>query len=414
VAAAQADWLNPEDEMTHPNNPLIVGAGPVGLGAALFLARLGQATRIVEMRREPAQESRALAVNPRTLDLLEPVGLTPRMLELGLPVQGARFYRRGRLLTAVSFAGIHPRYPFMLALSQTTTERLLAQALEDAGGRVERGVQLVECRTGTGGVEAVLEPTAGGPREVVHCPLLLAADGAHSVARQQLGIDFVGSSFPGEWHLADVPLRTTLAADHAHIFFRDGGGFLFLIRVVDEMLEGRTAEPVWRVIANRPEPLAQLVQAEQVGPPVWASSFHIAHRIVATLATGGVYFAGDAAHIHSPVGARGMNLGLEDAWVFAHLLRANRLSEYDRLRRPVDRQVVRRVELLSRIASADSGFTRFVRTFVFPLVLGTPFLRTRVLATLTGLDHDLPPIGVDRVAERAAEPAEMARTGHDT
>jgi 2-polyprenyl-6-methoxyphenol hydroxylase-like FAD-dependent oxidoreductase len=108
-----------------------------------------------------------------------------------------------------------------------------------------------------------------------------------------------------------------------------------------------------------------------------------------------------------------MNLGLEDAWVFAQLLWANRLSEYDRLRRPVDRQVVRRVKLLSRIASADSGFTRFVRTFVFPLVLGNPLLRSRVLATLTGLDHDLPLIRADRRALYAAEAAELARTGHD-
>jgi 2-polyprenyl-6-methoxyphenol hydroxylase-like FAD-dependent oxidoreductase len=412
MATAQADWLNPEDIMTHPDSPLIVGAGPVGLGAALFLARLGQATRIVEMRGEPSRESRALAVNPRTLDLLEPVGVTPRMLELGLPIHGARMYRKGRVLVALSFAGIHPRYPFMLALSQATTERLLARALEEAGGQVERGVRLVECRTGAGGVEAVLEPTAGGPREVVHCPWLLAADGAHSTARRQLGIDFPGSSFGREWHLADVPLRTALAADHAHIFFRDGGGFLFLIRVVDAALEGQTAEPLWRVITTHPDPLAQLVQAEPAGPPVWASSFHIAHRIVPTLAAGGVYFAGDAAHIHSPIGARGMNLGLEDAWVFAHLW-ANRLSEYDLLRRPVDRQVVRQVELLSRIASVESGFYRFVRAFVFPLVLQTPFLRQRILRTLSGLDHELPPIGADRGAEHATAPAELARHGHD-
>jgi 2-polyprenyl-6-methoxyphenol hydroxylase-like FAD-dependent oxidoreductase len=369
--------------------PLIVGAGPVGLGAALFLTRQGRVPRVVEMRDEPATESKALAVNPRTLDILEPTGITRQMLELGLPIHGIRFHRRERVMTALSFAGIHPKYPFMLALSQATTERLLARALEAAGGKVERGVKMIACRNLADRVEAVLE-SSGGSREVTQCPWLLAADGAHSIARQQLGIDFVGSSFAEPWHLADVPLRTALPTDHAHVFFLDGGAFLFLIRVVDEATKDRPGEPVWRVMSNRPEPLFKLVQAEPAGPPLWTSSFHVSHRIDATLAAGGVYFAGDAAHIHSPVGARGLNLGLEDAWGFAELVRTNRLAEYDSLRRPVDRRVVRHVEFLSRVASAESWFYQLVRTFLFPLATRLPFVRARMVATVTGLDHELP------------------------
>jgi 2-polyprenyl-6-methoxyphenol hydroxylase-like FAD-dependent oxidoreductase len=376
--------------VSQPNRPMIVGAGPVGLGAALFLARQGQAPRVVEMRNQPSQQSKALAVNPRTLDILEPTGLTRRMLELGLPIYGVRFYLQGRIFAVISFENIHPRYPFMLALSQAVTERLLAQAFEAAGGVVERGVQMLACRTVAEGVEAVLESTADGFQEIVRCPWLLAADGAHSVARQQLRIDFGGTSFAEEWHLADVPLRTGLAHDYVHIFFLAGGTFLFLLRVVDEARRDKTEEPLWRVLANRPEPLSWLVQTEQAGLPTWTSSFHISHRIDATLAAGCIYFAGDAAHIHSPVGARGMNLGLEDAWVFAGLVRANRLADYNRLRRPVDAQVVRRVELLSRIVSPESGFYRLMRTFMFPITIKIPFLRDRMVATVTGLDHELP------------------------
>jgi 2-polyprenyl-6-methoxyphenol hydroxylase-like FAD-dependent oxidoreductase len=374
----------------QPNRPLIVGAGPVGLAAALFLTRQGRFPRVVEMRDEPSQQSKALAVNPRTLDILEPTGLTRRMLELGLPIHGARFYRQERIVATLSFADIHPKYPFMLALSQAVTERLLAQGFEAAGGAVERGVKMTACRTLAEGVEAVLERSADGSREVVRCPWLLAADGAHSIVRQQLGIDFTGSSFAQQWYLADVPLRTALAADHVHIFFLAGGIFLFMLRVVNEARRDETGTPLWRVLTNRPEPLSRLVQAEQAGLPTWTSSFHISHRIDATLAAGGVYFAGDAAHIHSPVGARGMNLGLEDAWVFAELVRANRLPDYDRFRRPVDSQVVRRVELLSRIGSAESAFYRCVRALLFPVAIRFPFLRARMTRTVTGLDHELP------------------------
>jgi 2-polyprenyl-6-methoxyphenol hydroxylase-like FAD-dependent oxidoreductase len=374
-----------EENMSHQGQPVIVGAGPVGLGAALFLARQGRVTRVVEMRDEPCQQSRALAVNPRTLDILEPTGVTRRMLERGSRIHGVRFYRHGQIIARLSFAGMHPRYPFMLALSQATSERLLAEALEAAGGEVERGLRMVECRNVPGGVEVVLEPTAGGHREVARCPWLLAADGARSTARQQVGVEFVGSSFPREWHLADVPLRTELSADHAHVFFRDGGAFSFMIRVVDETLNA-----VWRVMGNRPEPLSQLLQAEPAGPPVWTSRFHVAHQIGATLAAGNVYLAGDAAHLHSPIGARGMNLGLEDAWVFAELVRTDRLRAYDQLRRPVDRRVVRRVELLSRLVSAESGFSRFLRAFVFPRAVTLPFVRGLMVRTVSGLDHELP------------------------
>jgi 2-polyprenyl-6-methoxyphenol hydroxylase-like FAD-dependent oxidoreductase len=85
-----------------------------------------------------------------------------------------------------------------------------------------------------------------------------------------------------------------------------------------------------------------------------------------------------------------MNLGLEDAWVFAELVRAKRLPDYDRLRRPVDGQVVRRVELLSRIVSAESGVYRFLRAFVLPMAIKIPRLRARMVGAVTGLDHELP------------------------
>jgi len=288
----------------------------------------------------------------------------------------------------MSLAGIHPRYPFVLALSQATTEHLLAQALVEAGGQIERGVELVDCRVVPGRVEATLD--SSGHQELVACPWLLAADGARSAVREKLGNQFLGSSLPEEWHLADVPLRTKLADDRAHIILGEGGVFLFLLRVVDETLSDRNRGSLWRVICNRPEPLSRLELAEQAGPPIWTSSFHISHRICSRLAIGNVYFAGDAAHIHSPMGARGMNLGLEDAWVFAELVRTNRLSDYDDLRRHVDAQVVRQVELLTRFIAAESPFIRFVRQFLFPSATKIPAFRRRMIATLSGLDHDLP------------------------
>ena len=325
------------------------------------------------------------------------------MLELGLPIHELRLYRNDKPFLTQSLAGIHPRYPFMLALSQATTERLLAQAFEAAGGHVERGLKMVDCQNLPDEVTVTLERTSHD-REIASCPWLLAADEAHSVARHQLGIDFAGSSFRWEWYLADVPLRTALAGNAAHAFFLDHGAFLFLIRVVNDRREERRGDPVWRVIANRPDPLSLLVRAEPAGPPIWSAGFRIAHRINRTLACGKVYFAGDAAHIHSPMGARGMNLGLEDAWVFAELARANRLQEYHQLRWPVDRRVVRQVELISRLISAETWTNRLVRRFIFPLALKLRRFREQMIRTATGLDHPLPHVGMDaEAAEREGE-----------
>lgn len=337
---------------------------------------------------KPSAQSRALAVNPRTLEILKPTGVTQQMLEVGLRIHGVCFHREESTLAKVSLAGFHPNYPFMLALSQAGTEMLLTRALETAGVKVERGVRLVDCGNSSRGVEAILEPTVGGTREVVRCRWLLAADGAHSTARERVTKAFEGTSMKEEWYLADAPMRTVLPPEYGHVFFLEAGAFLFLLRVVNAERK-MAGDPLWRVISNIPNPLAQLTQATQTGPTVWESGFHISHRIAETMSNGGIYLAGDAAHLHSPMGARGMNLGIEDAWVFSELDRTDRLSEYNGLRQPVDRRVVRRVELLTRIAAGESPFTRTVREFAFPAAMKTPILHTRILKALTGLDHPL-------------------------
>ncbi|MDB5295710.1 MAG: 2-polyprenyl-6-methoxyphenol hydroxylase [Phycisphaerales bacterium] len=389
-----------------PVRPLVAGAGPVGLAAALFLTRGGTPVRLIDRAAARSPWSKALAVNPRTLELLEPTGVTARMLELGLKVRGGRFWRGGRAVADVSFEGVRHRYPYLLALSQGVTERLLEDALVAAGGAVERGTELVACRNAGDGVEAELRPSAGGGGDAgggaverVASPWLLAADGAHSVARHALGVGFDGSAFDRPWHLADVPLDTPLAEDRAHIFFLDDG-FLFCLRVVGDAV-ARAAPaagakpavgPVWRVMGNVADPAARLPVGRATGPAVWASTFRIAHRVADRLRVGRVYLAGDAAHVHSPVGARGMNLGVEDAWTFARLALAGAADRYDDLRRPVDRRVVKRVELISRIARGEGVSARLVRRFALPRAARVPAVRSRIVATLAGLDHAVPDV----------------------
>lgn len=105
------------------------------------------------------------------------------------------------------------------------------------------------------------------------------------------------------------------------------------------------------------------------------------------MAKGNVYFVGDAAHIHSPIGARGMNLGIEDAWVFAQMMQRGEIDRYATGRRKVDARVVQRVKLLTTVARGQSGFTRLLRRVLFASLPRLSFARRQLIYTATGLDH---------------------------
>ncbi len=364
--------------------PMIAGAGPVGLAAALFLADKGIQVRLIEEAGQRPSTSRALAVNPRTLQLLESMGVAAEMLARGLKIDEARLHHGDKELARISLADIGGQYPFMLALSQATSETLLAQAFEARGGQVERGTKLVSCGQHAG-IDVTLATAAGS--EITRPQWLLAADGAHSCVRQSLHIDFKGSGFLEAWTLLDVPMDGEAAPNAAHIRFFDDGGFAFYIRVVADVRQEKPPY-LWRIIANRDDPLTRLPDLRQAGPVLWSSSFHIAHRLAATLNDGQVYLAGDAAHIHSPIGARGMNLGIEDAWVFAELAAQDRLNEYGHLRHKVDGAVVRRIKTLTTLVRGHSPAVRLLRDTLLPTMLHLP-VRLQILRALTGLDHDL-------------------------
>jgi 2-polyprenyl-6-methoxyphenol hydroxylase-like FAD-dependent oxidoreductase len=368
------------------NTPLIIGAGPTGLAAALFLAKQGVDFRIIDAAHSPSPYSRALAVNPRTLELLEPTGVTAKMLGRGLRIKEVDFQNDNKEITKISLSGIKHRYPFLLALSQAATEAILTESLQELGKEVERDVKLTSCKQENGVIEASIE-TNGNTQKVTPA-WLFAADGAHSIVRQQLGLDFEGSGFAEAWYLLDLPLKTDLPLT-SHVRFFDNGGFLFLIPVIEDMRRNVNGDPLWRVLGNFPDLLGSLQDATPSGAAVWESNFRVSHRMVSQMNVGNIYLAGDAAHIHSPIGARGMNLGIEDAWTFAELFKDGKLERYGSIRQRIDAKVVKRVKLLTTVARGQSGLTRLARRMIFPLVPKVPFLYQQVVRTASGLDHDV-------------------------
>ncbi|MEZ6235610.1 MAG: FAD-dependent monooxygenase [Phycisphaerales bacterium] len=370
----------------HGDAPLIVGAGPVGLAAAVFLAAGGVRARVIEKRAAPSLLSKALAINPRTLEILAEFGIAERLLAEGRKIVGAKFGTDPGRAATVPFSSLKHRYPFMLALSQAATERILESELERLGVRVERSTELMRCGPSEAGARAFVR-AGSGPEVRLDCPWILAADGAHSTARASLGIAFSGDTMPEQWHLADAALDTGLADDHAHAFILARGEFLFMIPVIDHTLAAHG--PVWRMFSNRQKPLERLAPTlgRPTADPIWESAFTISHRVADRFQRAPVFLAGDAAHIHSPAGARGMNLGIEDARVFAGMVLRGSADRYDVRRRHVDAAVVRRVRLLTRTVSGHGPLAPF--RGLLPALARLAPIRHAMVATLTGTDHPL-------------------------
>lgn len=359
------------------SRPLIIGAGPTGLAAALFLSQRGLSPRIVDQAVEPSPYSKAFGVNPRTLSLLEGTGVTERLLAQGRRMTALNVWRHGRNYFRLDLASVNHRYPFMLIHSQADSEAALADALADRNIHIERGVSFERLEKAQVGLRVELRHS-GGRQEDVAVNLLLGADGAGSPVRKSLGVDFPGTSFEEPWRLYDLVLDTPLAADEAHAFLLDGGA-AFAVRLRDD---------VWRLLGNVPN-LPERLPDTTAGRVTWESDFGISHRLAERLQVGSVCLAGDAAHIHSGLGARGMNLGIEDAYIFAILASAGRIEEYDASRRPVVAKVMRTVERMTEVPRGHSliaHLARLILPIVAPLM---PVVAGPARTFILGLDHEV-------------------------
>ncbi|MCG8434986.1 MAG: FAD-dependent oxidoreductase, partial [Gammaproteobacteria bacterium] len=285
--------------MNDPSSILIVGAGPVGLTAAIELKRRGHDVRIIDKASGPARQSRALAVNPRTLEILNPCGATKQLLELGLEIRRAVFFEPPRELFSIEISGLDHRYRFILSLPQSDTERILIRILRNLGVEIEWDTELTALAPQSAQPSCTLL-TPEGPERVTS-RYVIGADGAHSSVRRALGIEFHGKWFEHDWGLADVRLAGPARFDELNVYFSQGALCAIIPLIGDRH----------RIVSDTPEVFAAVPRQFKIEDVFWDSRFRISHRQVETYQMGNYFLAGDAAHVHSPVGGRGMNLGIE-------------------------------------------------------------------------------------------------------
>lgn len=237
-----------------------------------------------------------------TLESLEPSGVTPAIVAEGTAVERVDVSRTGHSIAAIplDYAAVGARWP-LTSLPQARTEMLLREALNRRGVEVERGVRLTAVVQDAGLVLADLAHPDGSV-EAARAPLLLGADGAHSVVRKAIGVGFSSDALNETWALADLELDGPVPGG-INIDCQPKG------LLVAFPFSGRR----WRLIAIGGDIDAGLSTGWSKGATFWTSDFRVSHRVAGRMSVGGIALAGDAAHIHSPIGARGMNLGIEDA-----------------------------------------------------------------------------------------------------
>jgi 2-polyprenyl-6-methoxyphenol hydroxylase-like FAD-dependent oxidoreductase len=385
---------------------LIIGAGPTGLTLAAQLQAFGIRFRIVDRLLDRAHESRALAVQARSLEVLQGLGLAEALV------------RRGRTTTRIMmhFGGPHvaeaqlgdigaadTAFPFILFVSQAETEAVLGAHLAAAGTEVARGVELTRFHADDEGVQCELRHL-DGRTEQVRARYLVGCDGAHSTVRTLAGFRFEGGDYLEDFVLGDVDVDGALERDTLHAFAgRRGFAMVFPLG---------TPRP-WRIIAMSPNgagtprdaPMTSALSLEELQAivdgatdatlalrdPAWLTHFRLHHRQTARYRAGPVFLAGDAAHIHSPVGAQGMNTGIQDAWNLGWKLALvtrgwadpRLLDSYEAERWPVGRALLRTTDRVFTVFTrlmASGAFAAWLRRTIgarlVPWILGAGRIRS--------------------------------------
>jgi 2-polyprenyl-6-methoxyphenol hydroxylase-like FAD-dependent oxidoreductase len=382
---------------------LIVGAGPTGLTMAAALARHGLRPRIIDRAvQPPADRSRAIVIQARTLELFEDLGIVRQVLDEALVVDAVTFYtpagKRGSL--RIDPAWIDSRYGRIVSLPQDRTEAILEEHLAQAGITVERGVELVALVDRDAGAEVTLRHP-DGHEERSEPDWIVGCDGLHSAVRELTGIPFVGSTYPDEGLLGDVDIRWPLpdgqvaicpAAEGVMLAFPLPGTHHFRVILI---------APASGMPDERSLPPSEFVGAVQSALPAfahalppelldvhWLTRYRLHRKGAPEYRRGRCFIAGDAAHVHSPVGAQGMNTGIQDAWNLAWKLAlvvrgdapATLLDSYEAERRPVGETLLRVTDRFFAIAVGGGRVGRAVRRLLPAIavrLLALPVLRKR-------------------------------------
>lgn len=375
---------------------IVVGSGPTGLMLAGDLAEAGIEVKILEKRAEESNLTRAFALHARTLELFDMRGIADEIVEQGFQVPEVRPTLGTRELV-LDLRHPESRFPYVLTVQQARTEALLQRRAERLGVPILRGAEVTGLVQDAAEVTLTVRTAEGEHTE--RASYVVGTDGAHSTIRARLGVGFSGRSYDTHIILADVRLEQDLPRAVNPFMGADG------VALLPPYGDGWFRATVWDR-TRQGVPLDQPVSLEELNDSLgritggqltvaetrWSTRFLSERRQADHYRVGRVLLAGDAAHVHSPLGAMGMNTGIQDAanlaWKLVALERGWAppwlLDTYETERHPVGRATLRVTDLIQRIALAPAP-VRAIRPFVAPRVLRVRRVSRAMRRLLSGL-----------------------------
>jgi len=394
--------------MTASRDPqvLVIGAGPTGLATAAALVRQGVSVRIIDQSEARSDRSKALGVQAGTLECiakaLDPA-LSEEMIRSGQPAREAWIHIDDQSPIPVDFKTIPSRFPYILILAQSETERILEAFLTKHSVEVERRTELLEIESQGSAQGSKVVSKIKGPKgeETITSDFVIGCDGAHSTVRHQMGFTFEGAAYTGDFILGDVTLEWPWPYDSIHTFVSERGviasfpmkgerKYRLILIPKEESPADRPAEISLEEFRSVTDFLSQ--KKIRVQDASWLTRFRVHHRRVEHFQKGRVFLAGDAAHIHSPAGGQGMNTGIQDAFNLAFKLKRyldgqsdfESLRRYERERLPVAKKVLRGTDWVFKLALLpETGLTSFLRRVVVARLVRKAWIQKRVAAAIS-------------------------------
>jgi len=384
---------------------LVVGAGPTGLTAAGVLARAGRSVTVLERWPTINPASRAFATMARTLEVLDARGLADDLLAHAHAAPGVTIFGDAR----IDLTHLDSPYRFAMITPQTNVDRALGDYALAQGADVRRGIEVIAFDQDADGITVTARPHGDntGRHTCWRAQYVIGADGAHSTVRGLLGADFPGKTILSSIVLADVKLAhgpsdggltlgstrnafAFLAPFEAPTTRHAANGSWYRTMVWDRGNQLPDDAPVGQ--AEIVDILARAMGTElkvlEVG---WKSRFHCEERQVAQYRHGRVFLAGDAAHVHSPMGGQGMNTGIQDAANLAWKIDAalggapdTILDSYHDERHPIGKRVLLQSGLMARGVTLHPRVARSVRNILAPRILRVPRVRDAVAGSFAG------------------------------
>jgi 2-polyprenyl-6-methoxyphenol hydroxylase-like FAD-dependent oxidoreductase len=382
---------------------LIIGGGPVGMSLAVDLARYGISIRIIDKESRESNNPRSVLLWSRSLELADRAGDISGLFNAAQKLTAANIIAEGKPIGHIDFTEVNSTHPYVLALPQADLRQLLEAHLNDLGVKVERDTGLISLsQTGEPdhptGVQAVIGHS-DGRQETVQAKYLVGCDGINSVVQKVSEMPVQGGRRQSDWIAADVNLQGSgLNASEFTIFWHDKGALAIFpvrgnsYRIVADMGKGAGLPPR--------DPTLREVQAVlddrssgglQASDPTWLASFRLTDKVVRDYQQGRVFVAGDAARVHSPIGAQGLNMGMQDAvnlaWKLALVLRGTCTEEkllpsYSAERGAVAQQVTSTITRLSAAANMRNQPVQTIRNLLGGSLLGLTPVRQAVADSL--------------------------------